>query len=62
MSGYEEVSRALGEKRTWSALLLAGAIVFLGNEALEALEIKNAVSVTALILLAAFLARPLLKT
>lgn len=58
---FNSISRAVGDKRNWSAFALAGATVFLGVQVLEAFQFKNAASLGILIVLAAFVARPLLR-
>jgi hypothetical protein len=61
LPSYNSISRALGDKRNWAAFLLAGAVVFLGAQVLEAWDFNSAASVIALIALATLMVRPLLK-
>jgi len=59
MKALVEFGRIVDDRRNWKTFLLAGALVFIGGLVLEALGLKNGVTMILAIIGAAFLANHL---
>ena len=57
----QNLGRTIGDRRNWPALIMAGALTFLGAQLLDLFGLDSALWMFPVIALAALAARPFLK-
>ncbi len=62
MFSFRSMGQVLGDRRNWSIIAIAGALVFLGSQIFEAWSLDSAAWIFALIAVIAFAARPFMKS